>query len=76
MGVLLCYPKVNPPTEVVHQALAARDELLAFLLSFADVHRTATTADDMEQRRLQMEQTAAERTEPQPQASDASSSGV
>ncbi|MEU1936522.1 hypothetical protein ACH49O_24970 [Streptomyces coeruleorubidus] len=58
------------------EGLAARDELLAFLLTFADVHRTATTADDMEQRRLQMEQTAAERTEPQPQEPDASSSDV
>jgi hypothetical protein len=56
--------------------LAARDELLALLLGFADVHRTATTADDMEQRRLQMERTAAERAELRPQASDSGSSDV
>ncbi|GAA2420461.1 hypothetical protein GCM10010255_70900 [Streptomyces coeruleofuscus] len=58
------------------EGLAARDELLAFLLSFADVHRTATTADDREQRRLQMERTAAERTEPPPQGGHARDGGT
>ncbi|MFF9803646.1 hypothetical protein ACF1G5_00695 [Streptomyces coeruleorubidus] len=58
------------------EGLAARDELLALLLSFADVHRTATTADDREQGRLQMERTAAERTELRPQSSDSSSPDV
>ncbi|MGW0605354.1 hypothetical protein [Streptomyces sp. NPDC002640] len=35
------------------QGLAARDELLDVLRTFADVHRDATAADDEEQRRLQ-----------------------
>nr|WP_143668556.1 hypothetical protein [Streptomyces sp. Alain-F2R5] len=35
--------------------LAARDELLDLVRGFADVHRTATAADDVEQRRLQAE---------------------
>lgn len=42
------------------EGLAARDELLALVLGFADAHRTATAADDEEQRRLQ-----AERPEPE-----------
>jgi len=42
------------------EGLAARDELLALVLGFADAHRTATAADDEEQRRLQ-----AERAEPE-----------
>ncbi|MEU6372103.1 hypothetical protein [Streptomyces sp. NPDC046909] len=42
------------------EGLAARDELLGIVRRFADAHRTATAADDEEQRRLQ-----AERTEPE-----------
>jgi len=42
------------------EGLAARDELLALVLGFAHAHRTATAADDEEQRRLQ-----AERAEPE-----------
>ncbi|WP_344571227.1 hypothetical protein [Streptomyces caniferus] len=40
--------------------LAARDELLDIVRRFVDTHRTATAADDVEQRRLQ-----AERQEPE-----------
>ncbi|MFI0468293.1 hypothetical protein ACH347_29780 [Saccharopolyspora sp. 5N102] len=38
------------------EGLAARDELLDIVRRFADTHRTATAADDEEQRRLQAEQ--------------------
>jgi hypothetical protein len=44
------------------EGLAARDELLDIARRFADTHRTATAADDMEQRRIQ-----AERPEPEDQ---------
>ncbi|MFJ6915833.1 hypothetical protein ACIQUX_18040 [Streptomyces sp. NPDC101133] len=37
------------------EGLTARDELLDLVRRFADIHRTATAADDVEQRRLQAE---------------------
>ncbi|MFC5245292.1 hypothetical protein [Streptomyces atrovirens] len=37
------------------EGLTARDELLDLVRRFADMHRTATAADDVEQRRLQAE---------------------
>ncbi|MYS19370.1 hypothetical protein GA0115240_10774 [Streptomyces sp. DvalAA-14] len=40
------------------EGLAARDELLDIVRRFADTHRTATAADDPEQRRLRAARTA------------------